>query len=305
MRVDCPKSGIRVLCRLFGKTRHAFYDRDWREECDSINSAIVLELVREVRKDQSKLGTDKVYLLIKEKLSAHRIKLGRDGLHDLLYEHRLTIRRRRRRAITTDSKHNLRKYPNLIRILIVTVPEQLWVCDITYITLRAGFCYLSLITDGYSRKIVGFCLNARLDTQGCVNALQMAISGRVSITRLIHHSDRGLQYCSRQYVEILVRANILISMTEKSDPYENAIAERVNGILKTELGLGETFNSVEEARSAVEVSVRIYNEKRPHASCDYLTPSQAHLKTGVLPKRWKSRTRLHSETPELDTNPVL
>jgi transposase InsO family protein len=290
MREDYPKLGVRGLCRLFGKTRHAFYDRNWREEKQLIEQAIVLELVSEVRKDMPRLGTDKLYLLIKQPLENHDIKLGRDALHELLYQHGLTIRRKRRRAITTDSNHNYRKYPNLIRNILITAPEQLWVCDITYITIQTGFNYLSLITDGYSRKIIGYCLSQRLDNKGCIIALQMAIAGRRSnVIQLIHHSDRGIQYCSQQYIDILLQANILVSMTEKGDPYENAMAERVNGILKTEFGLGETFSNHELAKQAVERGVSIYNEKRPHASCDYLTPIKAHEQSGILHKRWKQK----------------
>lgn len=291
MRVDYPKIGVRKLCRLFGKTRHAFYDRDWREEKQSIEQAIVLRLVNEIRKDMPRLGTDKLHLLIKPRLEEHSIKLGRDGLHELLHEHGLTIRRKRRRVITTDSNHPYRKYPNLIRNLIVNAPEQLWVCDITYITLRSGFSYLSLITDAYSHQIIGYCLSQRLDNAGCITALRMAIATRrYTRTQLIHHSDRGIQYCSQQYIEILTQAGILISMTEKGDPYENAVAERLNGILKTELRLSDTFKNHEQASQVVAKSISIYNEKRPHASCDNLTPLQAHDQTGILPKRWRQRS---------------
>ena len=237
MRQDYPKTGVRVLCRLFGKTRHAFYDREWRDEKQFIEHAIVLKLVGEIRQDMPRLGTDKLYLLLKKPLEDHKIKLGRDGLHELLFQHGLTVRRKRRRAITTDSNHPFRKYPNLIRNLLITAPDQLWVCDITYITLQSGFSYLSLITDGYSRKIIGYCLSKSLSNEGCITALNMAIASRSSdIIQLIHHSDRGLQYCSQQYIELLIQSNILISMTEKGDPYENAVAERVNGILKPSWG---------------------------------------------------------------------
>lgn len=299
MREDYPILGIKTLCRLFGKTRHAFYDKSWREEKQGIEQAIVLQLVAEVRQDMPRLGTDKLYLLIKEPLERHEIKLGRDALHDLLYRHGLTIRKKRRRAVTTNSNHNFRKYPNLIKNLPLNAAEQLWVCDITYISLQEGFSYLSLVTDAYSRKIVGYCLSPRLDNKGCIAALRMAIESRASRGVLVHHSDRGIQYCSQEYVDILIQANILISMTEKGDPYENPVAERINGILKTEFGLADTFFNYELAKQAVESGVRIYNEKRPHASCDYLTPEAAHKQTGELPKRWKNSRiqNIHSITP--------
>jgi len=290
MRQDYPDCGVGQLCRLFGKTRHGFYDRNWREKKQSIEQAIVLGLVGEIRSEMPRLGTNKLYLLIKPRLAEHNIKLGRDGLHELLHLQGLTVRRRRRRVITTNSNHPFRKYPNLIRYLAINAPEQLWVCDITYIALRSGFSYLSLVTDAYSRQIIGYCLSQRLDNQGCITALRMAISKRrYSSVQLIHHSDRGIQYCSQQYVDMLVQAGILISMTQKGDPYENAIAERVNGILKTEFGLGSTFKDHHQANEAVEQSINIYNQKRPHASCDYLTPQQAHQHRGTLTKRWKQR----------------
>ena len=290
MHLDYPSRGIRTLCRLFGKTRHAYYDKQWRQKKNGIEHAIVLELVSQIRQEQPRLGTDKLYLLIKNALKQHQIKLGRDNLHELLHRHGLTIRRRRRRVRTTDSDHPFRKYPNLIRNLVLTAPEQLWVCDITYISLKAGFSYLSLITDAYSRKITGYCLHEKLDNKGCIAALEKALKSRKLFDHpLIHHSDRGIQYCSQAYVDILGSQGLSISMTEKGDPYENAIAERVNGILKTELGLSKTFDDHPDATAAVERSILIYNEKRPHASCDFLTPSQAHQQKGILRKRWKHR----------------
>ncbi len=222
------------------------------------------------------------------KLREHAIFIGRDRLFDLLCEHRLLIRTRRRTAITTNSRHWMRKYSNLIRDLDVQCAEQLWVSDITYIRLSNEFAYLSLITDAYSRKIVGFCLRNDLSAEGCLIALRMALNNRLHQHQsLIHHSDRGTQYCCKEYVELLTAHKIGISMTENGDPYENAIAERVNGIIKSEFRLYNSSLSMHETEKLVATSINNYNTMRPHASCNYLTPQQAHSGSGSMKKRWK------------------
>ena len=182
-----------------------------------------------------------------------------------------------------------KKYTNLAKEIVVNAIEELWVADITYIELEDRFCYLSLITDAYSRKIVGYCLSDNLRANGCIEALQMALRNRkTNKPGLIHHSDRGIQYCCAAYTEILQSHGLLISMTENGDPYENAMAERVNGILKHEMGLKEVFVTFKHAGQNVDNAIYSYNCIRPHASCDYLTPDQAHEREGVLPKRWKN-----------------
>ncbi len=239
-----------------------------------------------------RIGTRKLHYLLTDVLKRHDISIGRDRLFDLLADNGLLVRRRKRRkAITTNSDHPYRKYPNLIRTLQVQRPGHLWVSDITYISLRNDFCYLSLITDAYSRKIVGYCLYPTLKREGPLRALAMAlrtVPGKLQ-QPLIHHSDRGMQYCCTDYTSLLTSREISISMTEKGDPYENAIAERVNGILKEEFGLYERFDSYRSACLAVDSAVAIYNQQRPHASCDHLTPEQAHQGTGELKTKWKRR----------------
>lgn len=224
-------------------------------------------------------------------LQKHQISIGRNKLFDLMAGYGLLVRRRKRKkAVTTDSNHPFRRYPNLIRELQVVCPDHLWVSDITYISLQDGFCYLSLVTDAYSRKIVGYCLHPTLKKEGSLLALDMAlatVAGRP--VSLIHHSDRGLQYCCRDYIDRLEHKGIRISMTEKGDPYENAIAERVNGILKSEFALDKEYESLSEAGSAVKKAIYTYNHLRPHASCNYLTPQQAHLHQGPLPAKWKNK----------------
>lgn len=291
MKQDFPKLGIAVLCRLFGKTRHAYYDCLWRKESSLVKEDIILQEVLSIRKDLPRLGTRKLHYVVQNKLMSHQITFGRDYLFDLLSEHKLLIRQRKRKAITTDSRHWMRKYSNLVKGLVITRPEQVWVSDITYIRLTNQWGYLSLITDAYSRKIMGYSFRQDLAAEGCINALKMALNNRLYNESIIHHSDRGSQYCSHNYVDLLLKNNIGISMTENGDPYENALAERVNGIIKTEFNLYSSSLGFDQTGYQVSKSIKSYNELRPHASCDYLTPNQAHLQSEKLNKRWKNYNR--------------
>jgi transposase InsO family protein len=291
MKQDFPKIGIAVLCGLFGKTRHAYYDCLWRKEDSLVKEDIILQEVLNIRKDLPRLGTRKLHYILQNKLSSHQISFGRDYLFDLLSEHKLLIRQRKRKAITTDSRHWMRKYSNLVKGLVITRPEQVWVSDITYIRLTNQWGYLSLITDAYSRKIMGYSFRQDLAAEGCINALKMALTNRLYNESIIHHSDRGSQYCSHNYIDLLVQNNIAISMTENGDPYENAMAERVNGIIKTEFNLYSSSLGFEQTGNQVSKSIKSYNELRPHASCDYLTPNKAHLQSEKLNKRWKNYNR--------------
>lgn len=221
-------------------------------------------------------------------MQQHFIQIGRDTFFDLLRKQGLLVRKRKRsKPQTTFSNHWLRKYQNLVMSFIPNAPNQLWVSDITYIHLHDGFAYLSLITDAYSRKIVGFYLCEDLSARGCVMALRMALENNPVRDRLIHHSDRGLQYCSADYVKLLQDNHIRISMTQNGDPLENALAERVNGILKDEL-LEVTYPNFTDAQQAVATAISTYNHQRPHSSVDMLTPVIAHTKTGELKKHWKN-----------------
>jgi putative transposase len=212
--------------------------------------------------------------------------MGRDAFFDLLRENSLLVRKRRARKPRTTFASPWKRYPNLIRELVPTGANQVWVSDITYVRVGEGFAYLSLITDAYSRKIVGYSLYRDLSARGCVAALRMALRGNREREGLIHHSDRGLQYSSAAYMKVLGR-KIRISMTEKSDPLENAIAERVNGILKDEL-LEKRFDSFNEAQKRIDEAVSVYNHLRPHLSIDMLTPAEAHTRTGSLKRHWKN-----------------
>ncbi|MFI5139496.1 MAG: IS3 family transposase [Sphingobacteriales bacterium] len=292
--------GIGQLCMLFGKTRHAYYDKSWFEDVRLEASAIVLELVAEIRREIPGIGTDKLYHMIKKPIKTHGIKMGRDALHGLLVDYGLTVKRKKRYVVTTNSRHWMKKYPNLIKELIVTESEYLWVSDITYIIIGDDFNYLSLITDVYSKQIMGHCLHPTLAAEGCLIALRMALPKRTKVgSRLIHHSDRGGQYCCDEYVKLLNGAYAEISMTQNGDPYENAVAERVNGILKGDFELGQGFKCREDALIAIDRKVKAYNELRPHSSCDYLTPIEAHRMSGVLAKRWKPKKYFKREEPAI------
>ncbi|PRD44533.1 transposase [Sphingobacterium haloxyli] len=230
-------------------------------------------------------------------LALHDIDIGRDYLFDLLRSHGLLVRSRRRNVKTTNSRHHLHKYPNIIKDLVISRPEQVWVSDITYIRLVDKWGYLSLVTDAYSRKIMGYCFREDMTTIGCVHALEMAVSNREWINLpLIHHSDRGTQYCSSLYVDRLVSSNIAISMTETGSPYENALAERVNGILKGEFEFYSQNLSFSEMNLHITKSIYSYNNIRPHRSCDYLTPSEAHRQNITLRKRWKPYSKNYDVT---------
>jgi putative transposase len=279
---------IQTLCSLLGYSRQAFYKFVKHAEKEALQHDLILQEVLSIRKTQKRLGTRKLLFKMEGFMKEHRIEVGRDAMFDLLATHKLLIRKRRRRVpVTTFSDHWMRKYPNLIEEFIPTAPNQLWVSDITYITLKDDFAYLSLITDAYSRKIVGFYLSETLSADGCIKALQMALKNNPQLGRLIHHSDRGSQYCCADYVSILDKHFVKISMTQSGDPLENAIAERVNGILKDEL-LEKIYSNYEQAKQAIAIAISIYNHQRPHSSIDMLTPIEAHLKEGELKRRWKN-----------------
>jgi putative transposase len=287
--------GVRYFCALFGKSRQAYYEQINNDDNQGFRDALVLKLVAEIRKDLPRCGTDKLHFMLQGAFMEHGIKMGRDALYELLGWHGKLIRYRRRKPYSTDSNHPYRKYPNLIRDLQLTAPGQLWVSDITYIRLVYGFAYLSIITDAYSHKIVGYKLHPTLHSQGAIDALLMAKKDAKRKQGLIHHSDRGIQYCCTDYVTMIEHLGICLSMTEKGDPYENAIAERVNGILKIEFLLEQTFCGLSEAGQAVAIAVKNYNHLRPHLSCDKMTPVMAHEHNGLLKKHWKNKVYKHSQ----------
>ena len=304
MKSDYPDLSKGVLCRLFGKTRHAFYDHLWRQQDDTIKEEIILQLVHNIRTRLPRLGTRKLLFLLDPELRSHQIDIGRDALFDLLGAHKLLIRQRKRKMVTTNSRHWMRKYANLIKNVEIIRPEQVWVSDITYIRMNNQWGYLSMITDAFSRKIMGFCFRNDLLAQGCVDALQMALSNRqYKEQKLIHHSDRGSQYCCKDYIDLLGSVNVSVSMTDNGDPYENALAERMNGIIKNEFNLYSSHLSFDDTHQLIIRSIDAYNSERPHGSCDYLTPVKAHNQTKILNKRWKKYERKNYNDPTLKQGP--
>jgi transposase InsO family protein len=306
MKHDFPNFGLERLCGLFGKTRAAIYDHRKRLQRDKLQDELVLQHVKKIRETLPRLGTRKLHFKLAPRLLDYNIKIGRDYLFDLLAQHQLLIRRRRRKMITTNSRHWMRKHSNTIEDVAIVRPEQVWVSDITFIRLNNQWGYLSLITDAYSRRIMGYSFRTDMATQGNIDALQMAIINRqYPDKQLIHHSDRGSQYCSNAYVETLVKNNITISMTQNGDPYENALAERMNGILKVEFNLYESTSGFENTYKKIAASIQAYNEERPHSSCDMLVPSQAHKCSGELKKRWKKYpSPKRSETSKKEVVPA-
>jgi transposase InsO family protein len=292
------RMGIGPLCKLFGKSRQAFYNRKYFFSEKEQQEIVVLELVAQVRRELPGLGGHKLYKCIYQPLRTNDIKIGRDKLFTILRNHKLLIDRKRRNPKTTQSNHWFHKYPNMTKDLIVTQSEQLWVADITYISIGYDFNYLSLITDAYSKQIMGYCLYPYLSNDGCIEALRMALANRSTTSEIIHHSDRGVQYCSYDYVDILREHKIPISMTESGEGYENQIAERINGILKTEFKLHQVFKSRTEALFAVKTGINAYNNLRPHMSCDFMTPAKAHITDQPLIKRWKNSRKRSVERSE-------
>lgn len=275
-------------CRLFGYSRQAYYQQKERALEAQGLACKVVALAQQIRMRMPRLGTRKLYHLLQHQLAC--LKVGRDKLFAILRHHGLLVRPRRSYHKTTDSRHWMKKHRNLVEGLRIERPEQVWVSDITYIPTREGHSYLSLVTDAYSKKIMGYHLAEDLRAEGPVEALKMAIRSRKYGFELIHHSDRGLQYCSQEYQQLLEVAQIKPSMTEKYDPYQNAVAERVNGILKDEFALERGFAHHLEAVKVIAESVGIYNRERPHLSCHYLTPEQMHRQQQLKVKQWKKKT---------------
>jgi len=271
---------------LLGVTRQAFYQYFWHVEDISTEQQLVLEHIKQIRQEHPVMGCRKLFCMLQSFLLEQQIKMGRDALFDLLSAHKLLVRKRRRRVATTWSYHWLKKYPNLIKNWYPQMPEQLWVADITYVRMRKGFLYLSLITDAYSHKIMGYHIADNLAAVHTTKALEMAIASLTKSHHLIHHSDRGLQYCSSEYIELLKRNNFQISMTENGDPLENPIAERINGIIKNEYLKYYSITNQSNAMQLLEKIVWKYNQQRPHQSINMLTPEIVHQQKLLVNRKW-------------------
>lgn len=292
MKNHYPKIGLGKFCRLLGVTRQAYYQHFWHQEQYVFEDELILSEVIKIRKNHRHIGGRKLYELLQPFLLDHQIKMGRDRLFDVLSANYLLVKRRKKQTITTNSYHRFKKYPNLIRNFIPTEPNQLWVSDITYWKIATGFVYISFITDAYSRKIVGSHVAQTMEAVETMEALKIAISGLRKGPdchfQLTHHSDRGMQYCSDKYVKLLESNNIAISMTENGDPLENAIAERVNGIIKEEYLNDYQVDNLEEAKKLLKAVIELYNNERPHMSIGNLTPNQVHKNNIKTDKLWKN-----------------
>lgn len=265
------------LCSWFGLTRQAYYQSKNRVEKDLIEQEILLDKIGDIRKDHKRLGGRKLFFKLETFMHEHNIKMGRDAFFDLLRDNKLLIKQRKRHHVTTNSNHWMKKYPNLIKDIEPLGPNHVWVSDITYWKTKGGHYYISFITDAYSRKIVGYHVADTMEAIESATALKMAIKTlKISAEGLIHHSDRGSQYCSSMYVNMLKKEGIKISMTENGDPLENAIAERINGIIKGEYLFDYLIKTLLNAKEVLKSIVKLYNEDRPHSSIGNAVPSQVH-----------------------------
>jgi transposase InsO family protein len=275
-------------CNLFGIDRQVYYRRIKRKTIKEAKAIEAVSMVLEIRKSMPRLGTKKSYHILLDKFQL--MNIGRDKLFDILRANHLLIQPKRSYHITTNSHHRFRKHQNHILDLEINRPEQVWVSDITYIGKRDKPRYLSIVTDAYSKKIMGYYLADNMNTESSIIALKMAIRQRKNKEiPLIHHSDRGLQYCANDYQSVLRKNGILPSMTQNSDPYENAVAERINGILKQEFMIDKYNLELSLIKQIVKESINIYNTQRPHYSNYMLTPDQMHLQNQIKMRTYKTK----------------
>lgn len=260
-------------CKALGFARSSYYKRLIQErKQQSINESL-LDHVRIIRKEMPKIGCKKLHSILSKNKSCCLVLPGRDRFIDLLRSNDLLIERKRKYAVTTNSNHPFKVYKNLIKKQTINRPNQVWVSDITYVRLTKGFAYVSLVTDHYSKKIVGYHVSNNLELEGCLSAIKMALrEGKPEY----HHSDRGSQYCSYQYTAELKKHQVKISMTENGNCYENAVAERINGILKDEFNLYANFKTTKQVQKTLKQAVNIYNSKRPHWTLNLKVPNEIH-----------------------------
>jgi putative transposase len=290
MKNRYPNISLARFCWLLGITRQAHYQHGWREQVQGIEDELVLQQVLNIRANHRRMGGRKLFELLEPFMLEHQIKMGRDALFDLLAANQLLVRRKRRSVRTTQSHHWLHRHPNLIGGLVPEGHNELWVSDITYLRTPKGFLYISLITDVFSHKVVGHHIAESLESIETIQALQIALKQyKPSGKQLIHHSDRGVQYCSADYVKMLQESGIAISMTQSGDPLENAVAERINGIIKGEYMDLRQITSLDKGQQCLEETVYLYNNERPHMSIGMLTPEKVHSNNIKTEKLWKSK----------------
>ncbi|WP_205728811.1 IS3 family transposase [Flavobacterium rhamnosiphilum] len=282
---------------MFGIDRQVYYRKIRRKVSKQNKAKEVISMVDDIRKTMPRIGTRKLYYLLSDKLQL--INIGRDKFFDILRANHLLIQPKRSYHVTTNSHHRFRKHQNRILDLKINRPEQVWASDITYIGKRDNPCYLSLVTDAYSKKIMGYYVTDNMNTESSLKALKMALKQRKNKNLpLIHHSDRGIQYCSNEYQKELNKDNVVCSMTQNSDPYENAVAERINGILKQEFMIDKYNQKAEIMKRVVKEAINIYNDFRPHYSNYMLTPNQMHIQNQIKMRTYKTK---NSSKPKLTT----
>jgi len=279
---------ISKVCRLIGISRQKYYRQCWSITRSREIATKIVEIVNDLRMEMPRLGGRKIYHLLGSEMN--NLHVGRDKMFAILRANHLLITPHKSYHVTTNSHHRFRKHKNTVSNLEITRPEQVWVSDITYLGRRNNHMYLSLITDAYSKKIMGYDLSNSLDTKGSINALKMAYRKRIyPKEKLIHHSDRGIQYCSNIYQRRLKKYQITTSMTESYDPYANAIAERINGILKQEFLLEDIHLDFKSMKSVIKDAIHIYNTRRPHYSCAYMTPEMMHQQKRIKIRTYKNK----------------
>ncbi len=292
------------MCRQFGYSKQAYYKHVNHIEKNAVVEDVVVGLIKKKREIWKRGSGRNLHQSLKKEFKEQQIKLGRDKFFDVLRQNDLLIKPKRVRAKTTCSYHHFNKYQNLIEAASTKRCNEIWVSDITYIWLKEQdkFCYLNLITDLHSRKIVGHCVYEDLSVKGSIIALQQALQQRKDKTlSLIHHSDRGVQYCCHAYVQLLQKNKVQISMTQSGDPLENAVAERINRTIKEEFTDDREmhFCSIESAKVSINNFVNFYNENRPHRSVNWHTPNEAHKIKGCIKRAWKNYYKQRPEGGDL------
>jgi transposase InsO family protein len=278
-----------------GYSPQAYHKKQKRNVVQLSNEYLILQQIDAIRKYQPRCGGRKLFIMLQPFFKQHNIAMGRDNFFVLLARNKLLVRKRNRNIYTTNSKHHFYRYPNLVKDFTPLKAHELWVADITYIPLKNRFAYLFLITDAYSRKIVGFHVSDDMKVSSATLALKKALAQKPPETIVIHHSDRGIQYCSTAYVQLLQQHHAHISMTQNGDPYENAIAERVNGILKTEL-VSKYYDNIDLAAMHIARCITIYNYRRRHSSLNWQIPDDVHKQEGPQIRRWKNYYQNNTKT---------
>lgn len=283
-----------------GYSPQAYHKKQKQQINSQYNEQLILQQIDLIRKLQPRCGGRKLFIELHSFFKQHHISMGRDRFFALLKRNKLLVRKTKRSVHTTNSKHQFHRYPNLVKDFTPLKAHELWVADITYIPLKERFAYLFLITDAYSRKIVGFHVSDDMKVSSATLALKKALAQKPPETIVIHHSDRGIQYCSTAYVQLLQQHHAHISMSNNGDPYENAIAERVNGILKTEL-ISKYYDTIDNASNHIARCITIYNYRRRHSSLNWQIPEDVHKQQGPQIRRWKNYYQRNTKTRNNDT----